>query len=156
MKISFDIQIPDAYIRPADVRGNFKAAQSREVRPVFLDLLGSVQSKTPYDSIRNAYSVGEIERGSGIDFSLENSNPIWIFREEDTVPHWAPWGEGSDLAKWSEERGIPAFLVARQIAAEGTKGNFIVRDTWQDTRGDVVDAARRATIAWAQAMGGES
>jgi hypothetical protein len=155
MKYTITSQFPESLTTAQDVRGNFKRHQEREVRPVFQAMMSDVQEQTPYDSIRSGYSMEEEDGGDSYTVSLRNSVPHWIFREEDTRPHWPPWGPGSDLARWSEERGIPAFLVARKISRVGTLGNHIVRDVWADYKDDVIQAQTRAAYAWARAWGAD-
>lgn len=153
MKAQITLQLPEALNRAVDSHERFNAAQRHYVSPVFRELLADVQGQTPYDSIRDAYSIFEGESGQGVEFGLRNSNPIWLYREVDTAPHWAPWGPETSLGQWAEERGIEPFLVARKIAAEGTEGNYIVRDSWKDYEPRIQEASQRAFYAWARAFG---
>lgn len=44
--------------------------------------------------------------------------------ESGSRPHWPPWGEGTPLAAWAKDKGIPPFLVARAISRRGTIQRF--------------------------------
>ena len=58
--------------------------------------------------------------------------------EFGTRPHWPPWREGSPLARWAQLRGIPAFLVARKIAARGTPAQKWMERAVTHTRDNVI------------------
>jgi HK97 gp10 family phage protein len=55
---------------------------------------------------------------------------------EGTEPHWVPmkvWkDDNSSFSKWATEHGIPPFLLARSIAAKGTKGQPWFKETVKD------------------------
>jgi hypothetical protein len=97
-------------------------------------IMGNVEAQTPYDSIRSAYGTQDMVLSNAVAVNLLNASPIWPFREDDTRPHWAPWGPGTALSNWSIAHGIPPFLVARKISRFGTTGNHIFRDNTHGLR----------------------
>lgn len=54
--------------------------------------------------------------------------------EYGSKPHWPPI---SALEGWAQRHGIPAFLVARKIAMEGTKPRPFWQPTWEETKAHV-------------------
>lgn len=54
--------------------------------------------------------------------------------EYGTKPHFPPI---SAIEPWAERHGIPAFLVARKIAREGTEPRHFWRDTFEDLQEEV-------------------
>ena len=90
-----------------------------------------VVGRTPYESIAGGFYLQDLFTDAGVSVSLRNRTKHWIFREDDTRPHWPPWGPDTPLHLWAMQHGIPPFLVARKIAREGTEGNHIVRDAWE-------------------------
>lgn len=53
-----------------------------------------------------------------------------IFVHEGTRPHFPPYkgAKGEPLRRWSRQKGIPPFLVARAISRKGTKAQPFLKD----------------------------
>jgi hypothetical protein len=107
-------------------------------------MLDEVRSQTPYDSIRSAYGTQDLVTGSGVQVSILNTSSIWQYRENDVRPHFPPWKPGTTLAAWANAKGIPPFLVARKIARDGTKGNYILSRTTNAYRPRIDQAIQAA------------
>ncbi len=110
----------------SDLRARFQRTMLTGLHSAIDPMMSDVQGQTPYDSIRSAYGTQDLVMGNGVRVDVINTSPIWPFRENDTRPHWAPFGPGSTLAAWADAKGIPPFLVARKIARVGTQGNHIL------------------------------
>jgi len=53
---------------------------------------------------------------------ISNKAPNAFFRIVGRGPgKFVPWGKGSLLEKWARLKGIPAYVVSRKIAEEGTE-----------------------------------
>ena len=57
-----------------------------------------------------------------------------IYVHEGTGPHWPPLDA---VEPWARRHGIPAFVVARSIAAKGTKANPFFDLARKETQPDV-------------------
>lgn len=134
---------------PTGATGNLRALFQRTMleglHTVVDPMVEDVRGRTPYDSIRGAYGTQDLVMGNSVQVGITNQSPIWQYREDDTRPHWAPWGPGTSLANWSNAHGIPPFLVARKIARFGTTGNHILRDSMQKY-GTRIDQAVQAAL----------
>lgn len=106
-----------------------------------LELEAAVKERTPVDTARlrdsithevDAHQVPEWARvGTNVDYA----RPV----EEGRRPHWPPLAA---LQPWARRHGFPAgragaFLVARAIAARGTKARHMFRDGFREVRGQV-------------------
>lgn len=118
---------------------------TQEVAPEMDALRAQLERGTPYRSIASGWAVEPRTEGSdSVTFTLLNRNPIWVFRENDVRAHWVPFGPGTPLWQWAQAHNIPAFLVARKIAREGTKGDQIVARVWAQYPERIQHATERA------------
>lgn len=67
-----------------------------------------------------------------------------VYVHEGTRPHWPPYGEGTSLARWAKQRGIPPYLVARSISRKGTKAQPWLEETAKADRGTVERIMQKA------------
>jgi hypothetical protein len=116
-------------------------------------MLSAVRTETPNAGVRDAYSLVPTQEGASTGFEARNASRAWAFRENDVRAHWAPWGEGTDIAKWAEERGIDPFLVARKIAREGTEGNYIFARAWERYTPAMLQALSGGFGTWVKSYG---
>ena len=77
------------------------------------------------ESLKGSWDVIPARKLRGImtyEGSVVNLAERAINRLEGRGPgKFPPFGKGSNLEKWATSKGIPAFLVARKIAREGTE-----------------------------------
>lgn len=114
----------------------------------FMDKLGAwtvkrVQSNT---EAAGAIDLGELHGGihhvtkktaRGFETTVrpsDKADKYAIYVEEGTEPHWPPIDA---ITPWAERHGIPAFLVARKIAQEGTDPRYMWRDAYSDLEGEI-------------------
>lgn len=79
------------------------------------------------------YSIASDGMSSTIKPS-EKADKYAAVQEYGSKPHWPPI---SALEGWAQRHGIPAFLVARKIATEGTKPRPFWQPTWEETKAHV-------------------
>lgn len=139
-----------------DIPANFKAAMTGALRSVMEPFMEDVQRQTPDASIKQGYYLHDITTPQGVEVVLGNTAEHWQYREYDTKPGWRPWGPGTPLDEWAMAHGIPTFLVARKIAREGTKGNYIVTNAYPDYRERQQRAVQEALYAFVLSMGSKT
>ncbi|MEO0595068.1 MAG: hypothetical protein AAF126_03060 [Chloroflexota bacterium] len=83
---------------------------------------------THYDISRDSDGVQSV-----IGFS-DKANEYAVYVEEGTRPHFPPLDA---IRPWADRHGIPAFLVARKIAREGTDPRYFMRDSFVEVQRDV-------------------
>jgi hypothetical protein len=104
--------------------------------------------------IRAPKDTGRMARG--VRFRWENAGGAVYstatyggFVDQGTRPHWPP---PQALAGWAARHGIPAFLVGRKIAEEGTEATHwithAVRDAEQSLPSLLRDTATRVEMSW--------
>lgn len=156
MTFSLTLNFPDSFTKPVDVRQTFRDGPGHAARRGLEEIMHNIVAETPYEGIAGAYRVQQHSEGNVLTLQLVNDHPIWPFREYDTRPHWAPFGPGSDIAQWAAEHGIPAFLVARKIAQEGTQGNHLVARNMNQGKHKLWENVIASTMRWRQSYGTES
>lgn len=74
-----------------------------------------------------------------------------LYVHEGTQPHWPPLAEirpGGSIYRWAQKKGIPPFLVARAIAAHGTKPQpwmqEVARTEWKAVQDIFIEALEQA------------
>lgn len=89
-------------------------------------IANQVKAESPVDTGRLRASVtDEVREMSGEIVGVVGGNVDYApYVENGTAPHWPPVAA---LAKWGDRHGIPAFLVARAIAKNGTKPRFMFK-----------------------------
>ncbi len=99
-----------------------KAAMRKGLSKGMKVVANQVKAETPVDTGRLRASVtDEVREGSGEIVGVVGSNVDYApYVENGTAPHWPPVAA---LEKWGNRHGIPAFLVARAIAKNGTKAH---------------------------------
>jgi hypothetical protein len=140
--------VPAGEVRAGNLRQSFQRIMFEALHIAFDPMLDDIKGQTPYASIREGYYTEDAVLGNRIAVTALNRVPHWVFRENDTRPHWPPYGKGTSLERWATARGIPAFLVARKISREGTKGNYIVGRTWDRYRSRLDVAIQEGLYAW--------
>lgn len=148
MKITITSEFPASLGAPSDPRSTFGPTLLEGIHSAVDPLLEDARSQTPYASIAAGYYSQDFVMGNGVAVEYGNASPIFPFREEDTRPHWPPFGKGSSLANWAEARGIPPFLVARKISRFGTTGNHIFGRARQQHQSAIDQAIQNASYAW--------
>jgi hypothetical protein len=90
--------------------------------------VGAVDTNTLIESID--YQIKQTTRGLQSEIAPGGKAQDYAAAVElGSKPHWPPI---SALQGWADRHGIPAFLVARKIAMEGTEPRFFWRDTFED------------------------
>lgn len=77
------------------------------------------------------------QTGNGLQSTIRPSEAADKYAaavEYGSRPHWPPIDA---LEGWASRHGIPAFLVARKIAMEGTEPRYFWRDTFEDLNKEV-------------------
>lgn len=146
LNISFEQQWPDGLGQSSGTQESFRSTMQDALGGVLRPAVDEVSGVTPYASIAGGWFLRET--GSDIGLGIGNSVPHWIFREKDTVPHWPPFGPGSELAAWADAHGIEPYLVARAIARRGTRGNYNLTHIWGRTQSEIPKAVQGALYAW--------
>lgn len=92
-----------------------------------LDLATELQQESPVGvsgDLKGGWDV-EIKK---FEVVVVNRTPNALERTVGRAPgKFPPYGENTPLGKWARSKGIPAFLIARKIAREGT-------DRWKEQR----------------------
>ena len=117
------------------------ATQAKERTPVGVSgiLRASIGTRVSLGTDASTLVLGEVYTGA--------QAPYAIFVEEDTRPHWPPWGSGSSLALWAQRvlgNAKLAFVVARKISRVGTKGRHFMRDALAQVRPTIEPRLRAA------------
>lgn len=119
-----------------------------------------VRARTPKysgDTVNSIEATEAWQEGERLMAAVESdgSVPAVVVAANETGarPHWPPWGEGTPLNQWAEDKGIPPFLVARAIARNGTIKRFGyggaqmfelgLADSRSDIEREVVDTTTR-------------
>lgn len=68
---------------------------------------------------------------------------IWIHRGRKAGSRMPPFQEGSNLYRWATKRGMPPFVVARSIAAKGTKANPFMDKAYRKVKPNAERDAKR-------------
>lgn len=91
---------------------------NRAIKASLLILLGRSRQEAPVDRgfLRGAAMQTKFGNLTGL---LKNTAPYAFWIHEGTRPHFPPLRA---IEPWARRHGIPAFLVARKIARDGTKG----------------------------------
>jgi len=105
-------------LNPQAATAAMKKGMSKGVKVI----ANQVKAETPVDTGRLRASVTDEVREMGDEIvGVVGSNVDYArYVEEGTAPHWPPVAA---LEKWGNRHGIPAFLVARAIAKNGTKAH---------------------------------
>lgn len=123
----------------------------------FLDDLGAwtVKQAQAHTTQAGAIDLGELVSGiyykttvtpSGMETVVrpsDKADEYAIFVERGTKPHFPPIAA---LQGWADRHGIPAFLVARKIARDGTEPRYMWRDTLNDLQQKVDSEANRFAV----------
>lgn len=88
--------------------------------------------ETPVDTGRLRASWNSRVEGFGTDIRGVVGTKVFYapYVEYGTRPHWPPPGA---LATWAKRHGIPEFVVARTIAARGTKGRKMLTTALEES-----------------------
>jgi hypothetical protein len=148
-----EAKYPEGALEPADVRQNFRNIMGGRIRRVMGDMTERAAQETKSQRVAEGYAVVQVSEGEDIAFAIVNNEQIFPFVEEDTVAHWAPWGEGTELAQWSEEHDIDPFLVARKIAREGTKGEHVLQRVWDQGADALAETIQEGCDSWLESYG---
>jgi hypothetical protein len=148
VKITITSEFPAFVTAPTDPRASFGPMLLEGIHSAVDPMLEDARNQTPYASIREGYYSQDLVTGNGVAVEYGNASPIFPFREEDTRPHWPPFGAGSSLANWANARGTPPFLVARKISRFGTTGNHIFGRAKQQHQPQINQAIQNASYAW--------
>ncbi|MBU1173636.1 MAG: HK97 gp10 family phage protein [Proteobacteria bacterium] len=90
----------------------------------------------PVDTGRLRASITpDVEVGAKEVVGVVGSNVVYApYMELGTRPHWPPPGA---LAAWARRHGVSEYVVARAIAARGTKERRFLRGSFEQNRGKV-------------------
>lgn len=107
----------------------------------------NAQRRAPKDTGRMARSVVfRWDQGGGAVYSTA---PYAGYVDQGTRPHWPP---PQALAGWAARHGIPAFLVGRKIAEEGTEATHWITHALADTERSLPrllrDTATTVEMTW--------
>jgi hypothetical protein len=149
MKYRIEAEFPPGLEGRSPARTVFQQVMLESVHSAFDPMLEVIRSRTEYASIREGYEAVDYVAGGEVGVAITNSVRHQPFRENDCVAHWPPWGPGTDLERWAVERGIPPYLVARKISRVGTKGNYVVRDTWREYQTKLRRSVQEGLVAYA-------
>lgn len=129
-------------------------------------VVGNVRLHTPQDTGKLWNAIGDEVESIPLSVILtvkadESVKPVVVSSvAHGTVPHWPPWGPGSNLAGWAERKGIPVFLVARAISRRGTikryggpsKGAEMFDKGLKDSQSDISSMERDLEIDLAKEL----
>jgi hypothetical protein len=148
VKITITSEFPAFVTAPTDPRASFGPMLLEGIHSAVDPMLEDARNQTEYASIREGYYSEDTVTANGVAVDYGNRARNFIWREENTSPHWPPFFKGSSLDVWSHAHGIPTFLVAREIARVGTTGNHIFRNAQQLHRPRIDQAVQNAAYAW--------
>jgi hypothetical protein len=143
-----DLKVPD--IKALQIEKSFRGQIKAALEDVALDLADQLQNESPEGAGGDLKAGWDIAIGSDLSLKVTNNAPDALYRirgrDKGKMP---PYGEGTELAAWAAKYDIPAYLVARSIARQGTKRfrdgkNWVGIDkSGKPYKGGAVDVASR-------------
>jgi hypothetical protein len=121
MELSYSIEGMDELLKKVDGQALLGQPLRTFFNKASLETQRQIQQRTPADTaVLRAGINTEVDSASVPQYARIGSNSNYaMFVEYDTKPHWPPIAA---ITPWAERHGIDPYMVARGIAAHGTKG----------------------------------